>query len=459
LVQALFALASCGAALDLAAQPSDAMKLGAALTASHRTLPNVTYITESGYDAKMDVYVSRDSVRAPTLIYIHGGGWTGGTKEQAMLQIMPWLAMGWTVANVEYRLARNALAPAAVEDARCALRWVVARAKDYNVDTTRIVLTGHSAGGHLALTTGMLPVAAGLDRECVGTQEVKVAAIVNWYGIADVVDLLDGPNMKAYAVAWLGSMTNREDVARRVSPLTYVRAGLPPVITIHGDADPTVPYTQALRLRDALTKAGVPNELVTIPGGHHGGFTREEDLRAYSAIDAFLRRHGVISQVAPGTLAAVAADPKDVGSADAIVAAVYDVISGPAGQKRDWDRFRSLFVPGARLIPTSIAPDKTARIRTMTPDEYAASAGTRLEQSGFFEREIARTAETFGSVTHAFSTYESRRAASDEKPFARGINSIQLFNDGKRWWVVTIYWDSEREGNAIPQRYLGKPGR
>jgi acetyl esterase/lipase len=128
----------------------------------------------------------------------------------------------------------------------------------------------------------------------VGASEVKVAAIVNWYGITDVVDILDGPNMKGYAVAWMGSMPNRNDIGRRVSPLTYVRPGLPPVITIHGDADPTVPYSHAVLLRDALTKANVPNELVTIPKGGHGGFPAEQDARAFAAIDAFLRKHGVI---------------------------------------------------------------------------------------------------------------------------------------------------------------------
>lgn len=154
----------------------------------------------------------------------------------------------------------------------------------------------------------------------------------------------------------------------------------------------------------------------------------------------------------------VEADPKDVASQDAIVAALYDAISGPAGQKRNWDRFRSLFAPGARLIPTGVGPDGKARIRTMTPDEYATATGTRLEQSGFFEREISRTGETFGNVTHAFSTYESRRTAADEKPFARGINSIQLFNDGQRWWVTSIFWESESPQNPLPDAMLKPPG-
>jgi hypothetical protein len=151
-----------------------------------------------------------------------------------------------------------------------------------------------------------------------------------------------------------------------------------------------------------------------------------------------------------------AADPKDVASQDAIIAALYDVISGPACQARDWDRFRSLFVPGARLIPTGFTSGK-AVTRVMTPDEYATASGANLERNGFFEKEISRTGETFGAVTHAFSTYESRRKANDEKPFARGINSIQLSNDGTRWWIVTVYWQGERPDSPIPAQYLKPP--
>src|SRR4051794_37718932 len=148
------------------------------------------------------------------------------------------------------------------------------------------------------------------------------------------------------------------------------------------------------------------------------------------------------------------AKPADVSSPDAIIAALYDVISGPAGKERDWDRFRSLFVPGARLIPTRPRPDGGANARVLTPDDYATVAGAGLTRNGFFEREIHRSTESFGNVMHVFSTYESRRTASDAQPFARGINSIQLMKDGGRWWVVTVFWDSEREGNSIPSKYL-----
>lgn len=156
----------------------------------------------------------------------------------------------------------------------------------------------------------------------------------------------------------------------------------------------------------------------------------------------------------PTTTAPGGANPKDVESEDAILVALYESISGPACQHRDWDRFRSLFAPGARLIPTGINADRKAVARAETPDEYANAAKTGLEESGFFEKETARTAENFGAIAHAFSTYESRRTARDEKPFARGINSIQLFNDGSRWWIVTVYWQAERPDSPIPERYL-----
>jgi hypothetical protein len=143
-----------------------------------------------------------------------------------------------------------------------------------------------------------------------------------------------------------------------------------------------------------------------------------------------------------------------VASVDAIIAALYASISGGAGEKRDWNRFRSLFVPNARLIPARVRPDGGADAAMLSADDYVTRAAPGLEQNGFFEREIARRTETYGAVTHVFSTYESRRQLSDAKPFARGINSIQLLKDGPRYWVVTVFWDSERPGNEIPGKYL-----
>jgi len=271
----------------------------ASVTTPYRVVPNITYLTANNFEAKLDVYSRTDSTAPqPTLIWIHGGGWTGGNKEGAMFSLLPYMEMGWNVVNVEYRLARVSLAPAAVEDCLCALRWVIRNAKQYNFDTNKLVVSGGSAGGHLALTTAMTPASAGLDRQCPGTEELKVAAVVDWYGITDVADLLDGPNMKTYAVQWLGSMPNRVEIAKRVSPLTYVRRGLPPVISIQGDADPVVPYSHSVRLQDALKEVGVDGQLVTIAGGKHGGFTRAENQRAYTAIKGFLAKHGLTATAA-----------------------------------------------------------------------------------------------------------------------------------------------------------------
>lgn len=266
----------------------------AAVTGDYRVMHGITYLTANNVELKLDVWQNMEAKEPnATLIYFHGGGWVVGSKDAAVPQLVPWLEMGWNVVNVQYRLARVSLAPAAVEDCRCALRWVIRNAKQYNIDVSRMVLTGHSAGGHLSLTTGILPASAGLERQCPGTDELKVAAIVNWFGITDVVDILDGPNMQTYAVTWLGSQNNREEIARRVSPLTYVRPGLPPILTIHGDADPIVPYSHAVRMHRELDKLGVPNQFLTIPGGKHGGFTRDERLKIYATIRAFLARHNL----------------------------------------------------------------------------------------------------------------------------------------------------------------------
>lgn len=257
--------------------------------------PDITYGVANNYTLKLDLWQNKIAkAPVPTVIYYHGGGWVFGDRTGATLLLMPYLQLGWNVINVEYRMASVSLAPAAVEDTRCALRWAVRNAQQYNIDTKKIVLTGHSAGGHLSLITGMLPESTGLDNECYGDEKLKVAAIINWYGISDVYDLIQGPNLKSYAMMWVGSQPDAPAIAKRVSPLTYVRAGLPPIISIHGDADPVVPYAQSVRLHKALDAAGVPNELVTIKGGSHGQFTEAQDEFAYEKIRAFLRAHQLL---------------------------------------------------------------------------------------------------------------------------------------------------------------------
>jgi len=283
------------------AQPASSAEWAIHSQNEYGVIPNVTYLTSNGFEAKLDVYRRRDvPTPQPTLVFYHGGGWIGGTKESSFMSVLPWLEMGWNVVNVEYRMARVSPAPAAVEDAQCALKFVVSRAKDYNIDTSKIVLSGESAGGHLSLTTGMIPATAGFTNLCAGggftgndVSVPRVAAIINWYGITDVNDMLGGPNARSYAVQWVGSLPNRDAVAKSVSPLTYVRADLPPILSIQGDADPIVPYSQNVRLNDALKKAGAKSELFTIPGGGHGNFKPDERTKAYAKIHEFLKANGL----------------------------------------------------------------------------------------------------------------------------------------------------------------------
>jgi acetyl esterase/lipase len=261
--------------------------------------PDIVYNTANNTPLKLDVWYPNESkTPTPTLVYIHGGGWIFGNKETSVLQFLPFLEKGWRVVNVEYRMASNSLAPAAVEDTRCALRWVYRNAKMWNFDTSKIVLTGHSAGGHLSLITGMLPNGTPLDDRCFahekyGDVKINVAAIINWYGITDVNDIIQGPNVKNYGPMWMGGQPDSAEIARRVSPLTYVRAGLPPILTIHGDKDDVVPYAHATRLKEALDKAGVKNVLYTVKGGGHGQWPQADYIEAYKVVWQFLKDNNI----------------------------------------------------------------------------------------------------------------------------------------------------------------------
>ncbi len=251
------------------------------------------YGFESGVPLELDVWQAQAKESVPTVVYYHGGGWMSGNRTDAVRYMMPWIVRGWNVIDVEYRLSGTALAPAAVEDARCALRWVYRNAKQFHLDTDRIIVTGDSAGGHLALMTGMLLDSDGFDNECpidpsIGDKPLKVAAIVDWYGPTDLNELIEGPKQSFYAVAWFGSEIDREAQARRVSPLNYIRPGLPPVFIVHGNEDPIVPYTESVRLHEGLDRAHVPNQLYTVQGGKHGQFGAENNIAIYRAMWNFL---------------------------------------------------------------------------------------------------------------------------------------------------------------------------
>jgi len=160
------------------------------------------------------------------------------------------------------------------------------------------------------------------------------------------------------------------------------------------------------------------------------------------------------TQTAPAATATPAAKPGDVDTVEHILAAVYDVISGPPGA-RDWDRFRSLFYSGARLIPSRRDENGKITARVLNTEEYIERSKPFLEKEGFYEAAVSNRIELWDHIAHVWSSYESRHAKG-EKPFARGINSFQFFHDGSRWWVVTIYWEAEDSTHPVPEKYLSK---
>jgi acetyl esterase/lipase len=224
-------------------------------------------------------------------VFFHGGGWVNGTKEAASLHLLPWMEAGWAVANVEYRLAQEAQAPAAAWDARRAVSWVVEHAGENGLDAERLVLGGMSSGGHLALLTGMGAELPGCEErgEAKAVPPVRASAIVNWFGISDVAALLLEERPRAYARRWIADRPDALDQARELSPLRWVRVNTPPIVTVHGERDATVPCEQSVRFHDALDRAGVRNRLITIAGAGHGDFAEEEWARVYREIFDFLR--------------------------------------------------------------------------------------------------------------------------------------------------------------------------
>ncbi len=255
---------------------------------------NVVYVKAKDWDGKMDLYLApKAKGPSPVVINIHGGGWNKGVKE-SQTGFNTFFKMGYAVANISYRLSGQATAPAAVQDARCALIYLIENAKELNIDVNKIVVMGGSAGGHLALMTGLLANDHRFDNNCPGVDNIKVAAIIDKYGITDVWDWGYGPRITSRsAKQWLGDRADDKAFAASVSPITYVNKNSPPVFIVHGDADPTVPYEQSVALHNKLKEAGVKTEFMTVEGGLHGKFEKEKNSEINKAIAVFLQSLGL----------------------------------------------------------------------------------------------------------------------------------------------------------------------
>ncbi len=251
---------------------------------------NVVYTNPKGWEGKMDLYLpAKDKGLSPVVINIHGGGWNKGVKE-SQTGFSTFFKAGFAVANIEYRLTGQATAPAAIEDTRCALIYLIKNAKALNIDIGKIVIMGGSAGGHLALMGGLLANDHRFDTNCPGVENVKVAAIIDKYGITDVWDWGYGKNITSKSArTWLGNYANDEKFAKSVSPINYVTKNSPPTFIVHGDADPTVPYQQSVDLHKKFLSAGVQTQFITVEGGLHGKFEREKNSEINKAIMDFIK--------------------------------------------------------------------------------------------------------------------------------------------------------------------------
>ncbi|MEY3499526.1 MAG: hypothetical protein RL308_1195 [Bacteroidota bacterium] len=250
---------------------------------------DVVYTKVKEWDGKADLYLAlNESKPTPVIINIHGGGWKSGSKD-TQGGFNPFFKAGFAVANMEYRMSGQAKAPAAIEDTRCLLIYLIENAKKLNIDPNKIIIMGGSAGGHLALMGGLLANDHRFDTNCLGTENIKVAAIIDKYGIMDVWDWTYGPEHKSSSPAfWLGDNAKNEAFIKSVSPISYVSKNSPPIFIVHGDADPTVPYQQSVDLYKKLQELGVQSEFMTVSGGLHGKFDKDKNTEINEAILKFI---------------------------------------------------------------------------------------------------------------------------------------------------------------------------
>ncbi|MDP1677324.1 MAG: alpha/beta hydrolase [Bacteroidota bacterium] len=291
--------------ISCAHQPPSKIDAVASLYSKSIVIPNISYLIIDSIDLKLDAYIPAKNLggapwveysadRKPVLMYIHGGGWGGLNRSVRNLNFLPYIDKGWAVVNIDYRLLGQAPFPACIADCRYALNWIYENADKYKFDTTKIVVSGESAGGHLALMTGFLTN----DREISIpnkpiTRELKTAAVINWFGVSDVERLLDFWNSKSFTETLVGDTTKKEEIFKSCSPLTYVNSSTVPVLTIHGDADNSVPFIHATLLHESLDKYGVKNNLIVMKGKKHGDFDEKEMSENFSAIWKFLEEIGI----------------------------------------------------------------------------------------------------------------------------------------------------------------------
>ena len=250
---------------------------------------DVVYTETDSWKGKLDFYYPTDSAKPSTVIInIHGGGWNHGKKE-SQRGFESFFKRGMAVANVEYRLESQGKAPAAVEDIRCAMSYLIRNAQELNIDPDKIVLMGASAGAHLALMGGLSENNSLFDDHCGKRTPVKIRAIIDKYGVSDLRPIMFASSVKK----WLGPESENVVLAGLLSPITLIDTQSPPIFIVHGDADPIVPYVQSQVLYDKLKSYGINSRFITIPGGRHGKFNDDDKRMVMLEIHKFLEEQGL----------------------------------------------------------------------------------------------------------------------------------------------------------------------
>lgn len=253
------------------------------------------YTVVDNWEGRLDVYYNpKASKPCPVIIHIHGGGWNHGTKE-SQSGFSVYFKAGFAVVNVEYRLVQVAPAPAAIEDIRAAMNYVKINAKLLNINPEQIVMEGGSAGAHLALMGGLLENNSIFDSNCKTKTDMKVAAIISNFAPSDLEILLNKSTLSNSLTKWLGAKASDPTFVASVSPINYITKSSPPVLIVHGDSDPLVPYSQSIKLQKKLAGAGVYNEFITVEGGGHGDFDKAKKTEISWQILVFLKKVGVFN--------------------------------------------------------------------------------------------------------------------------------------------------------------------
>ncbi len=253
---------------------------------------DIVYATHATGPVHLDLHRPAGKGRAPVLVFLHGGGWARGERPKSWTGFRRFIEAGYAVVSVQYRLSGTARAPAAVQDARCAMAWVAREAGRYRLDPHRVVVMGSSAGAHLALLAGMMEGKSEIDLPACGPVP-RAAAIVDFYGPSDLRPESLGAWRSPSITKWIGEGADAAALAARMSPLTLVHKGQPPVFIVHGDADDVVPIQSSKLLKEALDRAGVPSEFHIVPGGGHGQFEDDVQARLQTNAVRFLGKHRI----------------------------------------------------------------------------------------------------------------------------------------------------------------------